>query len=126
MARRKKINLTKGEEEVMLYLWQLGSGSIGQILELWPKPKPKYTTVATFMKLLEGKRCVAHSPLGKKYSFRPLIKKAHYADIVAERMLNNFFDGSAVNLIVQLAQDNKLSPSDREEIIEILSSTEKQ
>lgn len=34
MARRKKINLTKGEEEVMLYLWQLGSGSIGQILEL--------------------------------------------------------------------------------------------
>lgn len=126
MARRKKINLTKGEEEVMLYLWQLGSGSIGQILELWPKPKPKYTTVATFMKLLEEKRCVAHSPLGKKYSFRPLIKKAHYADIVAERMLNNFFDGSAVNLIVQLAQDNKLSPSDREEIIEILSSTEKQ
>ena len=93
MARRKKINLTKGEEEVMLYLWQLGSGSIGQILELWPKPKPKYTTVATFMKLLEEKRCVAHSPLGKKYSFRPLIKKAHYADIIAERMLNNFFDG---------------------------------
>ena len=125
MARRKKINLTKGEEEVMLYLWQLGSGSIGQILELWPKPKPQYTTVATFMKLLEEKRCVAHSPLGKKYSFRPLIKKAHYADIIAERMLNNFFDGSAVNLIAQLAQDDKLSPADREEIIRILSSPEK-
>ena len=125
MARRQKINLTKGEEEVMLYLWQLGSGSIGQILELWPKPKPKYTTVATFMKLLEEKRCVVHSPLGKKYSFRPLIKKAHYADIIAERLLNNFFDGSAVNLIAQLAQDDKLSPADREEIIRILSSPEK-
>lgn len=120
--RRKHIDLTKGEEEVMLRLWQLGSGCIRDIIELYPKPKPKYTTIATFLKLLEDKRCVAHTPLGKKFSFYPIVKKSHYAQIIADKMLNGYFDGSAANLITLLAQNNKLSQSDKEEIIKMITS----
>ena len=49
----KKVSLTKGEEEVMQLLWDLGKGSVNDILERYGEEKPKYTTVATFLKLLE-------------------------------------------------------------------------
>lgn len=53
MAQKdKKVSLTKGEEEVMQLLWDLGKGSVNDILERYGEEKPKYTTVATFLKLL--------------------------------------------------------------------------
>ena len=45
--------LTRGEEEVMQILWQLGAGSINDLIAAMQEPKPKYTTIATFVKILE-------------------------------------------------------------------------
>ena len=39
--------LTRGEEEVMQILWQLGAGSINDLIAAMQEPKPKYTTIAT-------------------------------------------------------------------------------
>ena len=47
--------LTRGEEEVMQILWQLGAGSINDLIAAMQEPKPKYTTIATFVKILETK-----------------------------------------------------------------------
>ena len=61
MAQKdNKITLTKGEEEVMQLLWELGKGTVNDILERYGQEKPKYTTVATFLKLLEDKGYVGH------------------------------------------------------------------
>ena len=38
----KKISLTRGEEEVMQALWELGEGYIADIISRMPDPKPKY------------------------------------------------------------------------------------
>ena len=46
--------LTRGEEEVMQILWQLGAGSINDLIAAMQEPKPKYTTIATFVKILEN------------------------------------------------------------------------
>ena len=42
--------LTRGEEEVMQILWQLGAGSINDLIAAMQEPKPKYTTIATSSK----------------------------------------------------------------------------
>ena len=47
--------LTDGEERIMQMLWSLGEGTVNDILAVIPEPKPKYTTVATFIKILEIK-----------------------------------------------------------------------
>ena len=46
--------LTRGEEEVMQLLWRIGEATVAQIIEQMAEPKPKYTTVATFIKILEN------------------------------------------------------------------------
>ena len=45
--------LTRGEEEIMQILWQLGNGVVNEIIARTEEPHPKYTTVATFLKILE-------------------------------------------------------------------------
>lgn len=57
--------LTDGEERIMQMLWSLGEGTVNDILAVIPEPKPKYTTVATFIKILENKGYVAHRSEGK-------------------------------------------------------------
>ena len=62
--------LTRGEEEVMQILWQLGAGSINDLIAAMQEPKPKYTTIATFVKILENKGYVGRTERGKSYEYR--------------------------------------------------------
>lgn len=57
--------LTRGEEEVMQILWQLGAGSINDLIAAMQEPKPKYTTIATFVKILENKGYVGRTERAK-------------------------------------------------------------
>ena len=65
--------LTRGEEEVMQILWQLGAGSINDLIAAMQEPKPKYTTIATFVKILENKGYVGRTERGKSYEYYPLV-----------------------------------------------------
>lgn len=61
--KKNSERLTRGEEEVMQILWSLGQACCNDIIARFPDPKPKYTTVATFIKILENKGFVAHYSL---------------------------------------------------------------
>ena len=64
---RNQNELTRGEEEIMHILWRLGKGTIGDVIELMEEPKPKYTTVATFFKILENKAFIARETKGRGF-----------------------------------------------------------
>ncbi|MDE6375412.1 MAG: BlaI/MecI/CopY family transcriptional regulator, partial [Alistipes sp.] len=57
--------LTRGEEEIMQIIWQLGDAVVNEIIERMEEPRPKYTTVATFLKILENKGFLTHTSEGK-------------------------------------------------------------
>ena len=97
----KKVALTKGEEEVMQLLWELGKGTVNDILERYGDEKPKYTTVATFLKLLEDKGYAGHLQQGKSNMYYPLVEKAEYAGSVASSVLDNFFGGSSHRVTIK-------------------------
>lgn len=50
--------LTIQEEEAMLYIWELGSCFVKDIVAKYPKPAPPYTTVASIVKNLERKQYI--------------------------------------------------------------------
>ena len=55
--KEKKKQLTKAETQVMNILWSLPEqkGFIQDIIDQYPDPKPAYTTILTFMKILTDK-----------------------------------------------------------------------
>lgn len=126
MEKVKNSDLTRGEEEVMQLVWQLGEANVNELLEVMPTPKPKYTTVATFLKLLEEKGFVARRPNGRGYSYYPLIEKQTYARRVMSSMLNGYFGGSLVQLVSFFSNDEQLSLGEMEEIAEIIREAKAQ
>lgn len=120
MAKRKSEALTRGEEEIMQLLWRLGEGNVNDLLAGMPEPKPKYTTVATFLKILEEKAYVARKPNGRGYSYYPLVEKADYADRLMTSVLGNYFDGSLVQLVSFFSRREAIPRREMEEIEAIL------
>ena len=52
--------LTKAEEQFMQVLWEIEQGSVQDIIDKLPEPKPAYNTVSTIIRILETKEFVVH------------------------------------------------------------------
>ena len=68
---KKFDTLTKAEIQVMNVLWEQGKGcTIHEIIAHYDDPKPAYTTVATFLKILLNKGFVEFRKLsGKTHTY---------------------------------------------------------
>lgn len=112
--------LTRGEEEIMQILWALGEGSVNDIIERTEEPQPKYTTVATFIKILENKGFVGHKAIGKSHCYFPLVDKEVYARNVVSSVVSSYFDNSPAQLISFFSQREAISIQEMEEILETM------
>lgn len=122
MDRKKPIRLTRFELEIMLALWEIGSGSVREIQEGLPeKRRPAYTTVQTIVRRLEEKDAVRRvKKIGNAFIFEPVItRKSAYHRLINE--LLEAFGGSARPLMAHLAETGKLSLEDLKELEGMLS-----
>ena len=113
-------SLTRGEEEIMQILWQLGEATVNEVIACTREPHPKYTTVATFLKILVG-----HTAEGKSHRYHPLVAKESYARNVMQSMLGSYFNGSLAQMVSFFSQHEQISIKEMEEILEIMHSIRK-
>jgi BlaI family transcriptional regulator, penicillinase repressor len=118
--------LTKAEEEIMRFIWQLERGTVSQMLHLMPKPAPPQSTVSSFVRLLEKKGFVGHEAYGKTHVYFPIISKEKYGHRSLGDLMRDYFDGSASRLVSHLMTDEKISEKDRAELLEKLQNIENQ
>ena len=123
---RNQNELTRGEEEIMQILWRLGKGTIGDVIELMEEPKPKYTTVATFFKILENKGFIAREARGRGFLYTPTVEREEYAKSIAKNMLHSYFDGSLSNMVSFFSKHENLSVQELDQIYEIIEKIKKQ
>ncbi len=77
-AGRKKQLLTEKEAELMNILWENGPLFVREILERYPDPKPHFNTVATTVRILEGKGYVGHEVLGSSHRFYAIADRSEF------------------------------------------------
>ncbi|MDE5623120.1 MAG: BlaI/MecI/CopY family transcriptional regulator [Alistipes sp.] len=124
-TERPIAELTRGEEEIMRILWELGDAVVSQIIERTDEPRPKYTTVATFLKILENKGFVAHTAEGKSHRYHPLVTREAYARRMMSSMLSSYFDGSLAQLVSFFSRHENISADEQAEIVEIMRNAQK-
>ncbi|MDE5708825.1 MAG: BlaI/MecI/CopY family transcriptional regulator [Alistipes sp.] len=117
--------LTRGEEEIMQIIWQLGDAVVNEIIERMEEPRPKYTTVATFLKILENKGFLTHTAEGKSHRYHPTVDRESYARGVMSSMLTSYFDGSLAQLVSFFSRHEKISVDEQSEILEIIRNAKK-
>ena len=121
----KKQTLTRGEEEIMQILWQLQSAVVSEIIACTSEPHPKYTTVATFLKILENKGFVGHTTEGKSHRYYPILAKEEYAQTVVASVLSNYFDGSLSQMVSFFSERENLSVEELDALLALLRKNQK-
>lgn len=116
----KKLQLTRGEEEIMQILWRLETATVSEIIRQTEEPHPAYTTVATFLKILENKGFVGHKAEGKSHRYHPLVAREEYARGVMSSMLSSYFDGSLARLVSFFSQHEKIDMHEMDEILDVM------
>lgn len=118
--------LTRVEMEIMTHLWQTKkAASVRELLETYDDPKPAYTTVGTYMKILTQKGFVApekHEEDGKTYFFRPLISQEEYRRKVMSEVKDTFFGGSASSLVRYFVKEEKMDDAELQELLALMQN----
>lgn len=107
-------SLTKAEEQVMQFLWDLKKAFLKDILEQFPEPKPHTNTVSTILKVLQEKDFVDYKVFGRQHEYFPKISKAQYSGKSINQLITNYFDGSYKNAVSFLVDRNEMSIEDLE------------
>jgi BlaI family penicillinase repressor len=117
--------LTKQEEEAMQAVWQCGSGSVKDFLDLLAESKPPYTTLASTIKNLERKGFLNSEKIGNTYRYIPAIKEEEYKKRFMNGFVNDYFENSYKDLVTFFANEKKISASDLKEIIKLIENPKK-
>lgn len=112
--------LTMQEEEVMIYIWELESCYVKDIVAKFEQPTPPYTTVASIVKNLERKKYVKAQRVGNTYLYAPSIKESEYKRSFMSGVVRNYFENSYKEMVSFFAKDQKISTNDLKEIIDMI------
>jgi len=109
--------LTKAEEQVMQYLWQLEKAFVKDIVDEMPEPKPAYNTVSTIIRILEKKGFVGHNAYGKTHEYFPLMSRKEYTRSFMKNFMRNYFSGSFQEMVSFFAREDNMSISELDELM---------
>lgn len=113
-------NLTPQEEEVMRSAWKADSSTVKEIIERMPQPAPPYTTVASIVKNLERKGYMTSRKIGNTYLYTPAVDSGDYKRNCLSGLVSGYFRNSYKELVTFFARDNKISPDELKEIINLI------
>ena len=118
--------LSQQEEEVMQLLWKTRGAFVKEILDLLPEPKVPYTTLASTFKNLEKKGYLKSNKLGNSYHFKPIINEIDYKKSFMGNFVSGYFKNSYKDLVSFFAQEEKISPEELKEILEMIENPKSQ
>lgn len=122
MRQKKKAEfLTEVELEFMTRLWELGEGTVRDVLaRLAPDRNLAYTSAATIMRILEQKGFVTSTKQGKTFVYKALLSKDAYQTRSLKDLSEKLFDNTPASLVARLVDDANLSKDALNEIRELL------
>ncbi len=110
------------EEETMLYIWEKAPCFVKDILEMYPEPKPPYTTLASVVKNLERKGYLKARRLGNTYEYHPIVAQEDYTRTFMGGVVRNYFENSYKEMVSFFAKEQKISTQELKDIIRLIES----
>lgn len=115
--------LTAVELEFMIILWEIGSGSVRDVLErLDSDMKRAYTSVATTMRILDGKGYLEATKMDRTFIYSPSLSKQEYEGKTLRSLADSLFNGAPTALVARLVDDEDLTEETIKEIRDIIDT----
>lgn len=114
--------MTEVELEFMSVVWDLGQGSVRDILaELNKVQERAYTSVATVLKIMEQKGFLTSSRIDRSLVYQPAIPKADYQQKTLRDLSSKLFNGTPTALVARLVDDENITDDMLEEMRALLN-----
>ncbi|MBS0266296.1 MAG: BlaI/MecI/CopY family transcriptional regulator [Planctomycetes bacterium] len=117
MPRGKATALTDREAQIMEILWQEGPTTADVIRARLPG-EPHDSTVRTLLRVMEQKGLVAHTLEQRAYVYHALIQQAKAQRTAIQGLIRRLFGGSAKKLVLQLLDDEEITPAELQRLAE--------
>ena len=112
--------LTKGEEQVMQVIWNVGQGFANEIMAAFPEPKPAYNTMLTVIKILEKKGFVRHETFCRANRYTATVSKEEYSKHYLGSVVERYFNNSYLDLVSAFAKKENFSLEELEALKKVI------
>ena len=112
--------LTKKEEIIMEHFWEMGPLFVRELRELYPEPRPHFTTLSTQVRNLESEGFIDHKSYGPTYQYFAKVTKEEYKQRSLVGIIDKYFDNSYINAISALVKEDRVSLDELKELIDLI------
>jgi predicted transcriptional regulator len=113
--------ISEGEQAVMEVLWAESPLTATEVADRIPAERGwSERTVKTMLGRLLAKGALIHEEDGRRYLYRPAVKRADYAIRETRRLADRLFGGRAAPLVAHLAASDGLTDQDIAELEALL------
>ena len=116
---------SRRERQIMDALYALGRASAAQVLEAMPDP-PGYTSVRTFLTILEKKGHVRHEDDGVRYVYAPVAPREDAGKDAIQTLKKTFFRDSAELLIAALLEEEDIPVEELDRLAQLIDKARKE
>ena len=121
MARNKSATLTEAELRIMNVLWEKGSATVHEVLEVLPGgPALAYNTVLTIIRILEKKGYVKHAKDGRAHVYAPCVDRKDASRFEVRHLVNRFFGNSQDLLVLNILEDKGIDAEELQRLRALL------
>ncbi|WP_084397596.1 BlaI/MecI/CopY family transcriptional regulator [Henriciella aquimarina] len=120
------MQITPAELEIMNVLWDKPGIGASEIADALKHDKSwNIRTIKTLVARLVEKGALGTEPDGRRYLYRPLVKRGDYQKKAAKQFVDRMFGGRAAPLVAHLADARGLSKDDIAELEKLLGELKK-
>ena len=112
--------LTKKEEVIMNHFWEKGPLFVRELRELYPEPKPHFSTLSTQVRTLQDEGFIDHKSYGPTYQYFAKVTREEYKQRSLIGLIDKYFDNSYLSAVSALVKEEKISVEELKELIELV------
>lgn len=117
--------LTETELELMTILWNIGQGSVHDVMAGLASDRDlAYTSVSTILRILEQKKFIQSRKEGRGHLYTPLVSKEHYEGASLQHLVKKVFNGTPSAMVRRLLETGDLTEEELNSIRSLLDQTD--
>ncbi len=121
-----QIKPTDSELEILNILWDKGPSTVREVHEVLEQSKDAgYTTTLKLMQIMHDKELLKRDASSKSHVYTANVSQEKTQGQLVKRMIDNVFNGSASQLVMQALGNHTPNTADLEEIKKYLEEIEK-
>lgn len=115
-SRTKVLLPTEAEFLILDALWELGEGTVEDVVNRSRSTRANYKTVQTLLRIMENKGFVKHTTRGRAFVFMSCVTRDEVGRASAKQLVDRNFQGSHTEMLMNLLDSDRL----REEELDAL------